>query len=420
VLKISTGKYNVWKDGQKVYSGLGEQEVINYFNEITAKKEEKTILNVEKSLSKEGKVSRSKKALYYIILILSAGLLAATYVFGIKLDAIVFKRENQEIYDTIRKIGNEKRPEMKVNSFDEIYYTLNYYAHQNEYFTNPENEFYVNSYLATYYQENNLPTSALNDRSYSGLEFNQYFQYPTGEYVVQEEVYRRIGLIMGENNISILENLIYKYLEWDLEDVKSNIAYHYEIIEDSTFDRNVDYYEKYLVRNIFIKLFLNDSSKFINEYNMFEMIGWLNWVSMSILLLYIVLAFCIWLFSRKSIKISKFLIILISVSIIIILVPLILQFFFEGLIGDPRDLLNLIENTQFTTATTIMNLMFDYVLKFVNLGVTGIITIALPLKVIRHFVNNAIEKLNKNVKIIKQLDKKTSLETNIDVLSYRL
>jgi hypothetical protein len=247
-----------------------------------------------------------------------------------------------------------------------------------------------------------------------------------GNYFPKEIIIKTLGCIINNEDIKTVEELASAYISWDDKDIRSNRAYNWEVVNVdgiSTFDRNVTYFTTYLSRNPFVKLFLSDSSNFINEYHMFQSIGWLTWVSMIILMLYIILAFSIWVFRRDNLKISKFLVVVIITTSSLLITPLILQYFFEGLDKSATQFLDVVENTRFTTTSIAMNLLFNYIMKFSNIVLTGILTIALPLKVIRYFVLNAVQKLDTNNKITETLIKSgvvNKISDNITSADWRL
>lgn len=406
LIGIKTHKgFDIWHKGKKLESGLSNKQYEDYIEYYKNETEVARIEKAELNIKKEVNMTKRKKVLYFFIILISVILLSLTFILGVRYDGVKFSRKNQALYDTIQTIADAKVPERQFDKFDEIYYTLLYHAHKKHFFmlddeVDPETGDIVidrtvldNTYIYEITQTDLRDKS--NDKSLSGVDFNAYFQDREGLYVKGRELYRRIGLIMDyelkhDSDVDYLTQIVLHYLIWDKDDLKSNIAYNYDSRE---FDRDVDHYNDYFRRNTFFKLFLNNSSKFVNEYNMFEMVGWLNWTSIIILFLYIILAICIWLFRRDNMKVPKPLIIIISSLLLIIMIPLIIQYLFEGLTKDPNTFLDVVENTRFTSTTTVMNFVFNIIIKFSNILFTGIVTIALPLKVIRYFVMSKITKL---------------------------
>lgn len=427
VIKTPAG-YELWESGKLIQRNMTDDEVETYLTGYKKKQEIEKTIKARKEIVTGHKISRQRKVLYYFILLLSVILLITTYVLGIKFDGVTISRNNRDLHDVINVLAETKYPEKRFNKFDAVYYTLNYYAHEDNYFmveTNIEElPVLVESQLYLSYTNNLLSYDLSDDATYSGYEFNLYFKNELGRYVDEIETIRRIGYILGANNITSIEELKTAYLVWDENDVKSNRAYNWEVINpDGTrpFNYNVTYYTTYLARNNFIKLFLNDGSKFINEYNLFESVGWLSWSSLVVLFLYLILAFSIWVFRKDNLKISKGLITIIMVLTAIIMVPLIFQYFFEGLRKDATQFLDVLENTRFTTTTVFMNFVFDYILKFSSIVLTGILTIALPLKVVRYFVFNAINKLdNGSGKISKAIGSGVTITQDLDKAGWRM
>lgn len=425
-IKTLTG-YELWENGKVIQKGLTDSDVEVFLEHYRKNQEVKKVDQIRSTIVNKHKLSRQKKVLYYLILIISVALLFLTYTLGLKYDGVSIKRNNHDLYMVITELAETKYPEKKFDKYDTVYYTLNYYAHQQNYFMLPiiinETEVQVESAIFLHYQENLLDMNLSADTTYSGFEFNQYFKNDFNRYVTKEETIRRIGLILGYENIQTMDELKSAYLHWDQNDVKSNKAYNWEITNldgSKPFDYNVSYYNTYLSRNSFVKLFLNDSSRFIHEYNLFESIGWLNWTSIAIFLLYLILAFGIWIFKKDNLTMSKGLVILVAVLFLLIIVPLMMQYFFEGLRKEPTEFLDILENTRFTTTTTMMNFIFDYIMKFSNIILTGILTIALPLKVVRYFVFNAISKLDQNGVIHKTLATGTTLSQDINKVDWRM
>lgn len=441
VLKTATG-YEVYENGKILQKNLSEEELDAFVQLHKQNLEEKKVTKIRKEVAKEYSMTRQKKVLYYFILVLSVMLLAATYIFGIKFEGVSITRTNQDVYDVITVLANEKYPENNMDDFDKVYYTLNYWAHKQNYFMT---ETYVveernsegivedvvktnlvvltTSNLYLYYQKNELNMDLGEDKTFSGVEFNALFKDFEGRYVNEIEVIKRIGYILGEPNITSLNELTAAYLRWDEQDNRSNRAYNWEVIAadgSRAFDYTSTYYTTYLSRNNFLKLFISDPSAFVNEYNMFESIGWLSWTSVAILILYLILAFSVWVFKKDNLKISKGLVSLIIILSVLIVVPLILQYFFEGLSKNATEFLDVVENTRFTTTTTTMNFFFDYIIKFSNIILTGILTIALPLKIVRYFVFNAINKLDKDKRIERVIAGGVTLSENMSGPDWRM
>lgn len=419
--------YELWEDGKLLKKGMTEDEVDSFLVHYKSQQDQKKVENLRKEIVNEKKLSNQKKVLYYFILILSAALLITTYVLGLKFDGVSINRSNNNIYRVITEISEVKYPEKRMDKFDAVYYTLLYHVHQQDYFMNEtiinETPVQVMSELRLVYTRNDLPLDLSQDSTYSGYEFNLYFKSELGRYVNREETIRRVGYILGHENITTIEQLTAAYMAWDANDAKSNRAYNWDLTNydgTKTFDYNASYYTTYLSRNGFVKLFLNDSSKFIHEYYLFESVGWLTWASVIVFGLYLVLAFSIWIFKKDHLKMSKPLMMIILVSALILVVPLLLQYFFEGLRKEATEFLDILENTRFTTVTTIMNMIFDYIMKFSNIVLTGIFTIALPLQVVRYFVFNAISKLDKGGKILRTVAPGTTLSQDINKLDWRI
>lgn len=429
VLKTSAG-YEIYKNGKLLQKNMSEKELDAFVVQYKKGLDEKKLDTVRKKVANEYKMSRQKKTLYYFILVLSVFLLSMTYIFGMQFDGVTVNRTNKDLYDVITEIAEVKYPERKFDKFDAVYYTLNYWAHDQNYFMTPivsEGEgpqFNVtNNYLYNYYFENELNMDLTEDNTYSGFEFNAYFKNEEGRYFNRDIIIRYIGYIIGLNNATGIDELTAAYASWDDKDVRSNRAYNWEVLSadgSSSFDKNTTYYTTYLQRNAFLRVFLNDSSKFIHEYNMFESIGWLTWTSMVLLVLYIILAVSVWIFKKDNIKISPFLVKVIVITGLLVMSPLLLQFFFEGLSKNANEFLDILENTRFTTSTTVMNVIFDYVVKFSNIVLTGILTIALPLKVVRYFVLNAVQKLDKDIKLERIIAPGTILSESINSADWRL
>jgi hypothetical protein len=429
VLKTSAG-YEVYQSGKLLQKNMSEKELDAFVLQYKKGMDEKKLDKVRKTVVNEYKMSRQKKTLYYFILVLSVFLLSMTYILGIRFDGVTINRTNKDLYDVISEIAEVKYPERKFDKFDSVYYTLNYWAHEQNYFMTPidsntdELQLSVtNNYLYNYYLENELEMDLTEDNTYSGFEFNAYFKNEEGRYFNKNIIIRYIGYIIGLDNASSIEQLTAAYASWDDKDVRSNRAYNWEVLSadgSSSFDKNTTYYTTYLQRNPLLKLFINDSSKFIHEYNMFESIGWLTWVSMILLILYVLLAVSVWIFKKDNIKISPFLVKVIVITGLLVMSPLLLQFFFEGLSKNANEFLDILENTKFTTSTTLMNMIFDYIVKFSNIVLTGILTIALPLKVVRYFVLNAVQKLDKDIKIERLIAPGTILSESINSADWRL
>jgi hypothetical protein len=380
--------------------------------------------------------------LYYFILVLSVILLAVTYVLGIKFNGVSITRSNQELYDVVKVVSNVKYPEDNMDDFDMVYYTLNYWAHEKNYFmtetylTDERNEasvieaveydnpaYLTGTYIYNYYQENELTMNLSDDTTYSGTEFNSLFKDLEGRYISESQIIKIIGYIIGRTDITTVEELASAYLSWDEQDSKSNKAYNWEAVTvdgSKLFDFTASYYTTFLSRNSFVKLFVSDSSNFVHEYNMFESVGWLSWSSVVILILYIILAFAVWVFRKDSLKISKALVVIIITLSALIVIPLVIQYFFEGLSKNATQFLDVVENTRFTTTTTAMNFFFDYVMKFSNIILTGILTIALPLKIVRYFVFNAINKLDKGQRVERVLSGDLSLSEKTSGADWRM
>lgn len=424
----STAGYDIYEGGKIIHKGLNERDfqiqVDHHKSQLAAKEVEK----VRKNISKDFKTSGQKKTLYYFILILSAILLGMVYILGVKFDGVNIKRDNNILYETINAIATEKYPEKKSDKFDAVYYTLNYYAHEANYLMtekvlNDESKVLVDSLLRKQYVDQGLDFNLANDFSYSGHDFNLLFKDHNGKFVNRELTYRYLGYIMGEPEALTIDDLTAAYKRWDANDVRVNKAYEWDLIAiDGTreFDTRVNYYKTYLLRNGFIKLFLNDTSKFIHEYILFESLGWLNWTSLVFLVLYIFLVIGVWIFRKDHIKNSKALITTIIILSILFLVPLVLQYFFEGLSKAPAEFLDVIENTKFTTTTTVMNFIFDYIMKFSNLVLTGILTVVLPMKVIRYFIHSKISKLSTEKTITKVVGPGTVVTEKISSADWRL
>lgn len=429
VLKTSVG-YEVYQNGKLLQKNMSEKELDAFVIQYKKGLDEKKLDRVRKTVANEYKMSRQKKTLYYFILVLSVFLLSMTYVLGIQFDGVTVNRTNKDLYDVISEIAEVKYPERKFDKFDSVYYTLNYWAHDQNYFMTPvdtetdELQFNVtNNYLYAYYLENELEMDLTEDNTYSGFEFNAYFKNEEGRYFSRDIIIRYIGYIIGLDNVLSIEELTAAYASWDDKDVQSNRAYNWEVLSadgSSSFDKNTTYYTTYLQRNPFLKLFINDSSKFIHEYNMFESIGWLTWVSMILLILYVLLAVSVWIFKKDNLRISPFLVKVIVITGILVMSPLLLQFFFEGLSKNANEFLDILENTRFTTSTVVMNVIFDYIVKFSNIVLTGILTIALPLKVVRYFVLNAVQKLDKDIKLERLIAPGTVLSESITSADWRL
>lgn len=417
VLKASAG-YEVYENGKILEKGLSEKELNAFVQMHKRGAEEKKVTKIRNNIRDEYRMTRQKKTLYYFILVLSVALLLATYMFGIKFNGVSITRTNQELYNVVDAIADVKYPENNLDDFDTVFYTLNYWAKEYNYFmtetyttearnivtgvTEPVVRLNVavldNTLIYKHYTDNNLHMDLSTDTTYSGTEFNQLFKDEQGNYVPTDEIIKRIGYIVGDEDISNIEDLVSAYVSWDDQDNKSNRAYNYEAFTvdgSRLFDYTTGYYTTFLARNSFVRLFISDPSNFVHEYNMFESIGWLTWTSFAVFILYVLLAFSVWVFRKDSIKISKALVIIITVLFALILVPLTLQYFFEGLSKNATQFLDVVENTKFTTTTTMMNFFFDYIIKFSNILLTGILTIALPLKVVRYFVLDAVSKLDK-------------------------
>lgn len=429
VLKTSAG-YEIYKNGKLLQKNMSEKELDAFVVQYKKGLDEKKLDTVRKTVASEYKLSRQKKTLYYFTLVLSVFLLSMTYVFGMQFDGVTVNRTNNDLYEVITEIAEVKYPERKFDKFDAVYYTLNYWAHDQNYFMTPIDseidgpQFSVtNNYLYNYYFENELKMDLSEDNTYSGFEFNAYFKNEEGRYFNRDMIIRYIGYIIGLENATGIDELTATYASWDDKDIKSNRAYNWEVLSadgSSSFDKNTTYYTTYLQRNAFLRIFLNDSSKFIHEYNMFESIGWLTWTSVVLLILYIILAVSIWIFKKDNIKISPFLVRVIVITGLLVMSPLLLQFFFEGLSKNANEFLDILENTRFTTSTTIMNVIFDYVVKFSNIVLTGVLTIALPLKVVRYFVLNAVQKLDKDMKLERIIAPGTILSESINSADWRL
>ena len=425
-LKAPNG-YELWEDGKLLQKGMTDDDVDKFVAHYKVQQDQKKVEQVRKEIVTERKLSNQKKVLYYFILFLSAALLITTFVLGIKFDGVSINRNNNTVYRVITELAEAKYPEKRMDKFDAVYYTLLYHAQQQDYFMTEtlinETPVLVLSELRDTYIQNELSLDLSQDSTYSGYEFNLYFKSDLNKYVNREETIRRIGYILGYENITTIEALTAAYLAWDTNDVRSNRAYNWDLTNydgTKTFDYNASYYTTYLSRNGFIKLFLNDSSKFIHEYYLFESVGWLTWTSVVIFGLYLILAFSIWVFRKEHLKMSKVMITIVLSLAAILIVPLLMQYFFEGLRKDATEFLDILENTRFTTVTTIMNLIFDYIMKFSNIVLTGIFTIALPLQVIRYFVFNAISKLDKGGKILRTVAPGTTLSQDISKLDWRI
>lgn len=401
VVSTQTG-YEVFDRGKLVKKDLTDEELQLYLRSRQNETRRKEVEKVKKEIVTDRKVKSQKKVLYYFILILSVVLLSTTYILGIKFDGITIKRSNQELFEVITEISNAKHPEKKLDKFDAVYFTLNYYAHQENYFMldvlNDEGEIVVPAVTTSgiYKVTSEDLRDKSKDNSYSGHEFNLYFKDEYGHFVNKDIIIARLGYILGRTDIESMQDLILAYLEWDANDEKSNRAYNWERVDidgSRPIDTTADYWKTYLTRNRVVKIFLNSSSKFIHEYSAFESLGWLTWTGLILLILYIILAISIWIFKEDKLKTSKGLVITIVVAGSLLIVPLILQYFFEGLNKEATAFLDIVENTRFTTTTTLMNFVFHYIMKFSNIVFTGVLTIILPLKVIRYFVLAKIKKL---------------------------
>lgn len=425
--KSSVG-FDIYENGKIIQKGLSERDFKLYVDHHLAELKDKEAEKVKKNISKDYKNSRQKKGMYYFILFLSVVILSAVYILGIKFGGITIRRDNETLYNTIQYIAEEKYPEKKMDKFSAVYYTLNYYAQGDNYLMIPKildsgKAVEINSLLKYNHEKQGLSLDMSQDNTYSGHDFNLMFKDTNGKYVNKEITYTYIGWILGEDNITSLEELAAAYKRWDENDNKVNRAYNWEIVSadgSRDFDTRATYHQTYLMRNGFIKIFLNDPSKFIHEYVLFESLGWLNWASLAVLLLYIILVVSIWIFKKDSLKTSKHLIRLIVVLSLIIIVPLTLQYFFEGLNKAPARFLDVIENTRFTTTTTVMNFLFNYIMKFSNILLTGVVIIALPLKVIRYFILNTLNKLDPEKKVTKIISPDTIVTEKINRSNWRL
>jgi len=425
-IKAPTG-YELWENGKLLQKGLTEDQVDVYVAHHKKEQDNKKVDQLRKEIVNERKLSRHRTMLYYMILVLSAAILMTTYVLGVKFNGVSITRSNNQVYQVISELAEVKYPEKKFDKFDAVYYTLLYHAHQENYFMLPVEingaSVQVNSELYKQYRSNDLGLDLSLDNTYSGHEFNLYFKNELGRYVNREEVIRRIGYILGHENITTIDALISAYLVWDSNNTRSNRAYNWDVLNaDGTknFDYNAAYYSTYLSRNRLVKVFLNDQSKFINEYYLFESIGWLTWTSVFLFGAYLILAFSIWIFKKDNLKMSKMLLKTIVVLAATLIIPLLLQYFFEGLRKEATEFLDILENTRFTTTTVIMNFIFDYIMKFSNIVLTGILTIALPLQVVRYFVFNAINKLDKGGKVLRTVAPGTTLSQDINKLDWRI
>lgn len=419
--------YELWEDGKLLQKGLTEDDVDSFLSHYKVQQDNKKVERVRKEIINEKKMSNQKKALYYLILVLSATILITTYILGLKFDGVSINRNNKNIYTVISEIAEVKYPEKKMDKFDAVYYTLLYHAHQQNYFmietTIGETPVLVISELRDTYITNQLSFDLSQDATYSGYEFNLYFKSDLDRYVNREETIRRVGYILGRTDITTIEELTAAYVSWDANDIKSNRAYNWDLTNydgTKTFDYNASYYTTYLSRNALVKLFLNDSSKFIHEYYLFESVGWLTWTSFVIFGLYLILAFSIWIFKKDHLKMSRPLLVVIASLAVILIAPLLMQYFFEGLRKEATEFLDVLENTRFTTVTTVMNLTFDYIMKFSNIVLTGIFTIALPLQVVRYFVFDAMSKLDKGGKLLRTIAPGTVLSQDINKLDWRI
>ena len=421
---------------QKVAS---EKEILEYADYYKRQDELKKVQAVRRGFEKDISISNKRKALYYFILVLSAALLFLTLGLGIKFDGVSITRSNQTMFEVITEVAEARYPEKRSDKFDVVYFTLNYHVQKDNYYMTGkelssdldndgvyelDNVKVVNSVIYQHYITNELPMDMSNDHTYSGVEFNNYFKYSDGRYVDRKETIKRIGYILGRSDITDMDDLISAYLNWDIDDSKSNKAYNWEVMNEdggSPFDGRAEYLRTYLRRNGFIRLFLNEPAKFVHEYNLFQSVGWLTWSSLAVLILYIILAFSIWLIRRDNLKISKGLVKIIIILSVLVMTPLILQYFFEGLSKEADELLNVVENTKFTTTTIFMNFVFSYVMKFSNIVLTGILTVALPMKVIRYFAHNAIHKTEEKVKALKTMTSGGSLlDDAVSKSSYRV
>lgn len=453
VVPTATG-YELHEYGKRLQKDLTQEQLDEYVAAYRAEKSQKKVEETRKEIKKEAALSAKKRVLYYFILVLSVVILGTVYVLGIKTDGVTFKRENQDLYEVISDISRIRHPEKKFDKFDEVYFTLNYYLHQNNYFLqdtewelkNPYNdEIYtiivpsVKSWI--YYNPTALGATTpeevdlSHDFSYSGVEFNAYFRDDIGRYVDSQVIYSRLVRLFGPEVLTDVfkdqvfesytkieelltpENIAQMYALWDKNDAKSNVAYNVTAVTSSgqrPFDVRVDYFETYLNRNPFIQLFLNPSAKFINDYSLFFSAGWTNWVALAIFFLYLILWFSIWLFKKDNLKMSRPLTVILIVLASAIIIPLVLQYIFEGLSKEANQFLEVIENTKFTTTSTMMNFIFDWIMRLANYGLVGIVTIALPLKIVRYFVLNKIKKLDKNGKITRMIAPDMVLTEDID------
>lgn len=449
-IKNIDGTYSLYENGEFL-TGVKGSEYEKVIESYRKKKLAQKVNETKKQIKRDATMNSRKKILYFFILTFTVIITVAVFVLGVKFEGVSFTRKNQELYEVIYDLANERYPEKKFDKFDAVYYTLNYYAHKQNYFMLPI-EIYdpavddtfvlpaIESYLYWQYKDPNgdgdysdqLSMDLTNDHTYSGWEFNAMFRYDDGRYMEKEKIYAIIWGIMSQDLVQLeyapdidfeemltLSSVSAAYKVWDANDSKVNRAYNWEYVNAdgySIFDRNVDYYNSYLTRNGFIRLFINDSSKFINEYNLFETIGWLSWTNVALILLFIFLAIFIWLFDHsddKKWKLSKGFIIFLGVLGLIIALPLGLQYLFEGLNKNATAFLDVVENTTFTTTTTVMNFIFDWIIKFANILFTGVVTIALPLKVVRYFTHKQINKVTKNVKITKIISPNTTITQDI-------
>ena len=126
-----------------------------------------------------------------------------------------------------------------------------------------------------------------------------------------------------------------------------------------------------------------------------------------------ILWFAIWIFKKDNLKIGKPLTVVLIVLASMIIIPLTLQYLFEGLSKEANQFLEVIENTKFTTTSTVMNFIFDYAMKFANFALVGIVTIIMPLNVVRYFVLNAISKLDKKGRISTMISPDTIVTQDI-------
>lgn len=405
----TTSGYDIYENGKLIHQGLNERAFEIHVNHRRKEKEERKRKQVKKEISKDFKVAGRKKALYYTILVLSSILFVMVFVLGVKFDGINFKRDNNDLYNTITYISNRKYPGKKSDKYDAVYYTLNYHAQKKNYLMTPteDSDMIVTTSLIYYKNaelEERIDYSL--SREYTGTNFNMLFKNIDGKFVNARTTYLYIGYIMDvdlsmyTDNKIMLDELAKSYVVWDKNNIKVDTAYMWE---SELFDRNTEYFSTYLKRNKVIKMFLNDSSKFVHEYVLFESLGWLNWTSIAFFVIYILLVIGVWIFRKDHIKNSKFLITTIIILSSLIIIPLAMQYLFEGLSKDASEFLDILENTRFTTTTTLMNFIFDYIMKFSNIVLTGIITITLPVKVIRYFVHAKISKINPERTITKSI-----------------